>query len=441
MKTESLYSLFLEYPQVTTDTRQIVPNSLYFALKGEHFDGNAFAQQALDLGAARAIIDNPQFLVDERCILVDNVLESLQDLARHHRRQFTIPIIGLTGSNGKTTTKELLNAVLSQKYGVLATKGNLNNHIGVPLTLLQLRKETEIAIIEMGANHPGEIELLCSIAEPTHGLITNVGKAHLEGFGSFEGVKKTKGELYDFLAGHGGTLFLQASNSHLREMAAARFKDLEATAVFYGPGEENQVSGKVLTVNPYLELEWTAAGQHYVIHTQITGHYNLENVLAAVAVGKHFGVSDERINAGIAGYMPKNNRSQLVKTEKGNTVVGDFYNANASSMQVALENFKQMDLNLPKVLILGDMFELGEAAGEEHLNVYKQASALGVNRMLFIGANFYDLLSQFMPDSTAAFFPNIAAAREALESNSVKNSLILLKGSRGIALEKLMDLL
>lgn len=441
MKTESLYSLFLRYPQITTDTRQIVPNSLYFALKGEHFDGNAFAQQALDLGAAHAIIDNPQFLIDERCILVENVLESLQDLARYHRRQYTIPIIGLTGSNGKTTTKELLNAVLSEKFSVLATKGNLNNHIGVPLTLLQLRKETEIAIIEMGANHPGEIGLLCSIAEPTHGLITNVGKAHLEGFGSFDGVKKTKGELYDFLSSHGGTLFLQGSNTHLREMALARFGDLEDTVVFYGPGEENTVSGKVLNVNPYLELEWMAEGKQYVVHTQITGHYNLENVLAAVAVGKHFGVSDERINAGITGYMPKNNRSQLVKTEKGNMVVGDFYNANASSMQVALENFKQMDLHLPKVLVLGDMFELGEAAVEEHLHVYKQASALGVNRMLFIGANFYGLLSQLKPESSAEFYPNLAAAREALEQNTVKNSLILLKGSRGIALEKLMDLL
>ncbi len=441
METASLYSIFLNFPRVSTDTRQIMPNSLYFALKGEHFDGNTFAAQALALGAARAIVDNPAFVLDERCILVDNVLESLQDLARFHRQQFDIPFIGLTGSNGKTTTKELLNAVLSEKFQVLATKGNLNNHIGVPLTLLQVNQDTEVAIIEMGANHPGEIAELCSIAKPTHGLITNVGKAHLEGFGSFEGVKKTKGELYDFLAGHGGTLFLQASNSHLREMALARFGDLEDTAVFYGPGEENQVSGKVLTVNPYLELEWTAAGQHYVIHTQITGHYNLENVLAAVAVGKHFGVSDERINAGITGYMPKNNRSQLVKTEKGNTVVGDFYNANASSMQVALENFKQMDLHLPKVLVLGDMFELGEAAVEEHLHVYKQASALGVNRMLFIGANFYGLLSQLKPESPAEFYPNLAAAREALEQNTVKNSLILLKGSRGIALEKLMDLL
>lgn len=537
MEIQSLYALFEKFSLVSTDTRAIVPGSLYFALRGEQFDGNAFAEDALAKGAAYAIIDNPSvqkddFQKDGRYIVVEDVLQALQELARHHRQCLDIPVFGLTGSNGKTTTKELLRSVLSTGFEVLATKGNLNNHIGVPLTLLQIHSGVEIAIVEMGANHPGEIAFLCELAAPTHGLITNVGKAHLEGFGSFEGVKKTKGELYDYLARHQGQLFIQGDNPVLREMAMQRFGNRKGVvgavdrgtgvgsetgdkatghrpvesreAVTYGSDTANHIHGKVIAANPFLEITWqqraiddggspagspagdstgdpvTFIGSH-TVQTRLAGAYNLENVLAAVAVGKHFGLSDEQINQGIRDYTPSNNRSQITDTGKGNRIIGDYYNANASSMAAALESFRELTDPRPKILILGDMFELGESAPEEHRRVIHLALEAGPARVLFIGKNFFQQrglepdgagMSGLQPEGTqksgagesglpqdnvpqdhlfsdspnenlpspASFFPTLEEARAALLEHPVTDSLILVKGSRGIALEKLVDL-
>lgn len=465
---ESLYSLFKKFPKVSTDSRAVEPGSLYFALRGEQFDGNAFADDALAKGAAYVIIDNPSvqkadFREDERFIVVDDALSALQGLARHHRQHLDIPVFGLTGSNGKTTTKELLRSVLSMGFEVLATKGNLNNHIGVPLTLLQIHAGVEIAIVEMGANHPGEIAFLCELAAPTHGLITNVGKAHLEGFGDFEGVKKTKGELYDYLAGHRGQLFIQGDNAVLAEMAAERFGDLvprqEPGAFTYGPGASNQYRGEVVSANPFLEITWQHGSAFHTLQTQLAGAYNLENVLAAVAVGKYFGLSDQQVNQGIQDYAPSNNRSQIIDTSKGNRIIGDYYNANASSMAAALESFRQLTDPRPKILILGDMFELGKSAPEEHRRVIHLALETGAARVLLIGKNFFQQRGQ-QPEgagmwadgaggsglqpannyASASFFPTVSEARAALLGSPITDSLLLVKGSRGIALEKLIDL-
>lgn len=485
MEIESLYSLFRAHPNVSTDSRAVAPGSLYFALRGEQFDGNAFAGDALARGAAFAIIDNPAvqkdgFREDGRFIVVDDVLSTLQGLARHHRQHLDIPVFGLTGSNGKTTTKELLRSVLSTGFEVLATKGNLNNHIGVPLTLLQIHSEVEVAIVEMGANHPGEIAFLCGLAAPTHGLITNVGKAHLEGFGDFEGVKKSKGELYDFLAAHRGQLFIQGDNPVLVEMAARRFGHLVKGqeqgqgqeqgavqgAVTYGPGASNQYRGEVVSANPFLEITWQHGSAFHTLQTQLAGAYNLENVLAAVAVGKYFGLSDQQINQGIRDYAPSNNRSQIVDTAKGNRIIGDYYNANASSMAAAIESFRQLTDPRPKILILGDMFELGDSTLEEHRQVIHLALEAGAASVLFIGKHFFrgsglqtDEAGMWADGvvgsglqagdasrhpannySSATFFPTAAEARATLLENPITDSLILVKGSRGIALEKLIDL-
>ncbi len=432
MEPALLYSHFLKYPAISTDTRNIQPGSLFFALKGANFNGNAFAADALEKGARYAIIDEPQYQKDERFLLVSDVLASLQALARHHRAHLHIPIIGITGTNGKTTTKELVHAVLSQQFNTYATKGNLNNHIGVPLTVLSITKQTEIAIVEMGANHPGEIAFLCGIAQPTHGLITNVGKAHLEGFGSFEGVKRTKGELYDYLANHDETLFLQQDNPLLREMAMTRRVNKLVT---YGFSADNDISGELLSANPLLEVRWRSrSGSHHTIRTQLTGSYNTENILAAVCIGQHFDVSPEAINHGISNYTPANNRSQITKTTH-NTVIRDYYNANASSMVAALENLRMLDAD-KKVVILGDMFEMGDDSYEEHGNVVDQAVSLGASRVIFVGKAFLQ-----HQRSGAEFYETTDAAKEALHRHPLKDALVLLKASRGMAFEKLIDTL
>lgn len=460
MTTEQLYAIFLEHPQVTKDSRAVTPGSLYFGLRGEKFDGNAFAEEALARGAAYAVIDNPAYQKGERYILVEDALRSLQELARHHRGQLQIPVLGLTGSNGKTTTKELLRSVLATGFEVLATSGNLNNHIGVPLTLLQIHAGVEVAIVEMGANHPGEIAFLCGLAAPTHGLITNVGKAHLEGFGSFDGVKKTKGELYDYLAGNDGVLFLQGDNPMLREMALERFpKAALAEAITYGPGGSNRFQGEVVAANPFLEIKWwrggEAAGEAGAVsadggiqaaQTHLAGAYNLENVLAAIAVGKYFGLSDAQVNQGIRDYIPSNNRSQIVDTANGNRVIGDYYNANASSMAVALESFRQLSDERQKVVILGDMFELGASAPEEHRKVIQLVMEVQPALAIFIGHNFFqekELGAEAGPEPARAahFFATLEEARAVILAEPLANSLVLLKGSRGIALERLIDLL
>ena len=434
MQVAELYQLYLTYPKVCTDTRQISPDSLFFALKGDSFNGNSFAEQALAAGAKYVVIDDKNYYQDNPAyILVDDVLESLQALAKYHRLQLNIPFIGITGTNGKTTSKELVHAVLSQRYKTFATKGNLNNHIGVPLTILSLPKDLEIAIIEMGANHIGEIAFLCDIARPTHGFITNVGKAHLEGFGSFEGVMKTKGELYDFLKANHGQLFIQGDNEYLTAMAADRGID---NAITYGFSGSNSIQGGLVIADPLLTIFWKLAeekGQQEVA-THLTGAYNIENMLAAVAIGHHFELSALEINSGLSGYVPQNNRSQINKTEK-NTVIADYYNANASSMAAAIANLQVIQAE-KKVAILGDMFEMGDQSEEEHKKVIEQAKKLNLNKLIFVGKAFYALR-----DEEALYFESTEDLKTALKEAPLEGNLILLKASRGMAFERLMELL
>lgn len=437
MVTEQLYQIFLQHPHVSTDTRKIVPNSVFFALKGANFDANTFAAQALEIGAAYAVIDDAAYRKSDLFILVDDVLTALQDLARYHRKQLHIAVIGLTGSNGKTTTKELINSVLSQKFKTYATKGNLNNHIGVPLTLLSITKETEIAIIEMGANHQQEIAFLCGIAQPTYGLITNIGRAHLEGFGGAEGVKAGKGELYDYLGQNEGTAFVDQDDNVLTEMAAQRyFKKV----VFYGSEATSLVSGKLLENVPLLKIRWWNNRsflpiKKFDVQTQLTGSYNLDNILAAVCIGNYFGLAAEQVNAGITNYQPENSRSQILQT-KTNTLICDYYNANPSSMEVAIENIDAITAD-KKVLILGDMFELGEHAAAEHELIIKKANEIAADQLIFIGEAFYQHRASF----TDTFFETTDAAFMALKTASINNATVLLKGSRSMHLESLVELL
>jgi UDP-N-acetylmuramoyl-tripeptide--D-alanyl-D-alanine ligase len=429
---DSLYTRFLENPIICTDTRAIQKDCLFFALKGDKFDANTFAASALEAGAAYAIIDNPAYATSDRCILVDDVLTTLQELARHHRSQLTIPVIGLTGSNGKTTTKELINAVLSTKYKTLATKGNLNNHIGVPLTVLAIGTDVEIAIVEMGANHKKEIEFLCSIAQPTHGLITNIGHAHLEGFGGFEGVKIGKSELYKWLAASKGYTFIYKDNTILMELIQETGLN---EVVFYGTDPMNRVSGNLEQSDPYLQISWSTAGKQYHTKTNLTGTYNFENILGAICIGDFFGVSALEINQGLMTYQPNNNRSQLTKTAS-NQVICDFYNANPSSMEAALKNLKALTAD-KKVAIIADMFEMGEASLEQHRKIAELAASMNFDEVILIGKDFY--ASRVGLKGT--FFEHTLAAKTYLEQSPVKNSLVLLKGSRGMALEQLLPLL
>ncbi|OKS89130.1 UDP-N-acetylmuramoyl-tripeptide--D-alanyl-D-alanine ligase [Mucilaginibacter polytrichastri] len=433
MVTEQLYELFLQHPVISTDTRKIAQGSLFFALKGDTFDANSFAQQAIEAGAAYAVIDNAQYRISEQYILVDDVLTKLQDLARYHRKQLQIPVIGLTGTNGKTTTKELIKAVLSQHFKTYATQGNLNNHIGVPLSVLSITNEYDMAVIEMGANHQKEIEMLCTISQPTHGLITNVGKAHLEGFGGTEGVKIAKGELYDYLQATNGTIFINTDSPVLAEMKAAR--NLQNT-IGYGTKEPgNLITGKVTKNAPYVSLEWSGSNNvSHEVDSHLTGAYNLDNMLAAICIGTYFKMSDAEINAGLSSYQPTNNRSQIMQTAH-NTLICDYYNANPSSMAVAIDNISTMDAK-DKVLVLGDMFELGDESAAEHEAIIQKAIAAPVNQRIFIGKAFFDL----KPGFSADFFETTDDAIKALKEKPVKHSTVLLKGSRGMALERLVEL-
>jgi UDP-N-acetylmuramoyl-tripeptide--D-alanyl-D-alanine ligase len=440
--TEQLYQLFLQHPVISTDTRRITPGSLFFALKGDKFDANTFAQKAIEAGAAYAIIDNAEYALGEQFLWVDDVLSALQDLARHHRRQLNIPVVGLTGTNGKTTTKELINAVLSQRFKTLATQGNLNNHIGVPLTILTIDSSHEMAVIEMGANHQKEIELLCSIAQPTHGLITNVGKAHLEGFGGIEGVKKGKGELYDYLAlpPRGGVVFVNSDDVTLLEMQKAR--DLKHV-VYYGKNAnpDNLVSGKLLDNSPFLTLKWhDKKSSSYNIKSQLTGSYNLDNILAAICIGCFFGLDSDEINQGIEGYQPKNNRSQIMQTAT-NTLICDFYNANPSSMFVAIENMDKVQAT-HKVMILGDMFEMGAESAVEHTSIIQKAMGAQVDERIFIGKDFSSQQSEVQNTNliNTTFYLTAEDAIIGLKTNPITNATILIKGSRGMALERLVEL-
>jgi UDP-N-acetylmuramoyl-tripeptide--D-alanyl-D-alanine ligase len=435
-----LYQLYLQHPVISTDTRKIAPGSLFFALKGDKFDANTFAQKAVEAGAAYAIIDNPEYATGEKFLLVDDALTTLQNLAAYHRSQLTIPVIGLTGTNGKTTTKELINAVLSQKFKTLATQGNLNNHIGVPLTILTIDSSHQMAVIEMGANHQKEIALLCTIAQPTHGLITNVGKAHLEGFGGVEGVKKGKGELYDYLKSESRVAFVNSDDTTLLEMQKAR--DLK-NVVYYGKNghADNLVSGKLLDNSPFLTFKWhDRKSSSYNVKSQLTGSYNLDNILAAICIGSFFGLDSDEINQGIEGYQPKNNRSQITKTAT-NTLICDFYNANPSSMFVAIENMDKVQAN-HKVMILGDMFEMGAESAVEHTAVIEKAMSANVDERIFIGKDFSS--QQTEVDNTnlinTTFYMTAEDAIIGLKTNPITNATILIKGSRGMALERLVEL-
>lgn len=418
---ETLYTIYRQHPVITTDTRNCPPNSLFFALKGDKFNGNRFAAQALEAGAAFAVIDQPEYKADDRYILVDNVLKTLQDLAAFHRNQLRIPVIGITGTNGKTTTKELTAAVLSSRYKTLATEGNLNNHIGVPLTLLKIKPEHEMAIIEMGANHPGEIKALCQIARPDFGLITNVGKAHLEGFGSLEGVIRTKSELYDFLRQTGGKVFLHAEN----ELLTPQAHHLEH--ILYGTAPDNFVWGKMISCSPTLSFEFTVNGQTMPVDTRLIGSYNLPNLLAAVAIGSYFGVTPLQIRQAIETYEPTNKRSQLIRTDK-NTLILDAYNANPTSMMAALINFRDIQAS-NKTLILGDMRELGADSHQEHQHIIDFIRKSDFDSVFLVGEIFN------AHDHPYKGFATTADLKEWLGLHPLTDRYILIKGSRGIALE------
>lgn len=432
IKTEKLYSYYLSHPLISTDTRNISDGCLFFALKGDNFNANTFAAEALNNGAAYVIIDDENYAIDERCLLVDDVLNALQNLARYHREQLNIPVIGLTGSNGKTTSKELINAVLKEEFKTFATHGNLNNHIGVPLSILSISQDVEIAIIEMGANHQKEIELLSSIAQPTHGIITNVGMAHLEGFGGFEGVKKGKAELYSYLKKTNGYVFLNRNNNHLMDMATSAHLN---KIIYYGTDNGNTIKGHLISSDPFIAIEWTNHDLTTTVTTNLTGTYNFENLLAAICIGDFFDMSPENINKGLSNYLPKNNRSQLTETDK-NKVICDFYNANPSSMSVALNNLKSLSSPY-KVAILGDMFELGAESAAQHQLIAKQALENNFKEVIFIGKLFFALKDEMK----ATFFEDPSEAAAYLQSKNISDALILLKGSRGMKLERLFQYL
>lgn len=424
---EQLYKVYLTHPVITTDTRNCPAGSLFFALKGERFNGNQFAAKALETGSAFAIIDEPEFAVDEHYIVVTDVLSTLQELAKYHRNQLSIPIIGITGTNGKTTTKELVRCVLSKKYNTLATEGNLNNHIGVPLTLLKITPAHEMAIIEMGANHPGEIRFLCAICRPDYGLITNVGKAHLEGFGSLEGVIKTKSELYESLRATGGKTFLDAGNQYLPTQA----KGLES--ILYGEQEGLFVSGKLVGCSPFVSFQFTTDGSTTHVNTQLIGSYNMANLLAAVAVGRYFGVPATEIKNALEAYTPANKRSQLIRTQH-NTLILDAYNANPTSMMAALQNFRDMEA-AHKTLILGGMRELGSESSHEHRQILDFLIETGFESVILVGDEFNSFEHPF------GRFASSAELKEWLSLHPLSGELILIKGSRGIALENIIDAL
>lgn len=430
MTIAQLYQTYLKHPQICTDTRKITQGCTFFALKGDNFNGNSFAKQALIAGASYVVIDEADYEESELCILVDNALTTLQQLATYHRQQLNIPVIGLTGSNGKTTTKELINAVLSQKFITSATVGNLNNHIGVALTLLAIPTDAQIAIIEMGANHQKEIEMLSNICQPNYGLITNVGKAHLEGFGGFEGVKKGKGELYSFLEAAKATLFINTDNAHLIEMMGdKKFKE----AITYGTNSNNFLCGMLIENNPFLDIKWQSGGIVSEVKSHLTGSYNFENILVAIAIGLKFGLTADEVNAGIESYNPQNNRSQITKTAN-NTVICDYYNANPTSMLAAIKNIKELKAD-NKILILGDMFELGEDAELEHQNIVLETLNHNFTQCIFIGSEF----CKISQSAKAKFFANTLEAQNYLNTYPIKNALVLLKGSRGMKLETLLD--
>ena len=444
MDIKELYQLYQQHPCITTDSRDCPKDSIFLALKGESFDGNKFAASAIEKGCAYAIIDEPEYKQDDRFILVDNCLQTFKDLAREHRRQFDIPVIGITGTNGKTTTKELIATVLQQKYNVLYTQGNFNNDVGVPKTLFRLTKEHEIAVIEMGASHPGDIKTLVETAEPTCGLITNVGKAHLQGFGSFEGVIKTKCELYDFLRSRKDSLiFINADNEHLIDQIG---EEEEIWLSPYSTDPEKQyncISGEIIACDPFLKFRWREplmvleeegrSTKWHKVQTQLIGSYNIDNLLAAIAVGINFGVERKKICEALEQYVPSNNRSQMTVTAKNHLVV-DAYNANPSSMQAALENFSLMQAD-HKMAILGQMGELGADSDKEHRQLVSYLEATGFDEIWLVGDNFRNIPCSFRK------FHDVEEVKAAIQEHCPEGFYILIKGSNSNKLFQLPELL
>ena len=467
MKIEELYQLYQQHPCITTDSRNCPEGSIFLALKGESFNGNQFAVSALEKGCSYAIIDEPEILenlehldhlenlgslddLKQRLILVDNCLQTYKDLAREHRRQFDIPVIGITGTNGKTTTKELIRAVLAECYNVMATEGNFNNDVGVPKTLFRLNDSHDIAVVEMGASHPGDIKTLVETAEPNCGLITNVGRAHLQGFGSFEGVCKTKGELYDFLLAHDGPLFVNRDNEHLMKMVRERGKRLEVRGeriaqpdiYYYGQSdaEDILIRGEVVSCAPFLKFRWREqdADAGYTsdwmeVQTHLIGAYNLDNMLAAITIGYVNNIPFEQINHALESYVPTNNRSQLTETEKNHLIV-DAYNANPTSMKAALDNFRLMEVS-PKMAILGMMGELGDVSQEEHQKIIALLEEAHFDEVWLVGAEFQKAQSRFRT------FANVEEVKQAIAQEQPAGRYILIKGSNSTHLYELPTLL
>lgn len=427
MNIEQLHRVFTESEGVSIDTRTLQRNQIYFALKGERFDGHTYVQTALDQGASYAVIDDEKYVIDGQTILVDDALQALQQLANHHRHQFSIPVIGITGSNGKTTTKELLATVLQQKYEVLATLGNLNNHIGVPLTLLNLNGQHEIAIIEMGANHLQEIEFLCQLAEPNYGLITSIGRAHMGEFGSFEAIKQTKAELYQWLHQSRGQIFI---NLDLEELIEMNNQIGHQKNITYSAQTDAQYMYQYLGSNPYVKF----AFNQQEVQTQLVGEYNFNNLIAAATVGQYFDISQEQIRQALQDYIPTNNRSQIVSIGT-NTLILDAYNANPSSMESALINLQKME-SIRKGAVLGEMLELGKYSQQEHQQIADLAQNMSLDFILLVGEEFADVVEV---DVTVLKFSDVHQAKDWWGKQNFEEYLILIKGSRGVQLEKLLQ--
>lgn len=424
MEVIQLYQLFLQHPVVTTDTRKIAGGDIFFALKGPRFNGNDFAEQALSRGAAYVVVDEPVPFYDKRIIESNDALSTLQSLARYHRSQFKIPFIAITGSNGKTTTKELVTAVLSSAYKTYSTEGNLNNHIGIPLTLLKIKTDAELAVIEMGANNPKEIAGYCKYVQPTHGLITNFGKAHLEGFGSLEGVKKAKGELFDYLKESGGEVFINADDDPMMQMSTGIKRTTYGTA-------NAETRGKILYSTSFLQLAIEGNVAISKLDTHLIGEYNLPNILAAVSIGKYFNVADDKIKRAIENYTPTNSRSQMIKKDS-NTIILDAYNANPSSMKAAIENFAKIE-GQHKILLLGGMMELGSESKEEHGQIIGLISRFAWDKVVLVGPQFNEIENPYIN------LENAVKAKEWFKKQHLENAFFLIKGSRSMQMEKILE--
>jgi UDP-N-acetylmuramoyl-tripeptide--D-alanyl-D-alanine ligase len=454
MDIKELYKLYQQHPQITTDSRDCPKGSIFLALKGESFNGNKFAESALQKGCAYAIIDEPEYKVDDRFIVVKDCLQTFKDLAREHRRQFDIPVIGITGTNGKTTTKELIRAVLSECYNVMATEGNFNNDVGVPKTLFRLNEDHDIAVVEMGASHPGDIKTLVETAEPNCGLITNVGRAHLQGFGSFEGVCKTKGELYDFLCAHECPVFVNRDNEHLMGMIEGRRSKGEGHQLdiyYYGQSDNSDIliRGEVISCAPFLKFRWREqdadagyTSEWLTVQTHLIGAYNLDNMLAAITIGYVNNIPFDKINHALENYVPTNNRSQLTETEKNHLIV-DAYNANPTSMKAAIDNFRMMEVS-PKMAILGMMGELGDVSQEEHQKIIALLEEGRFDEVWLVGSEFQKAVIQHpISGNQSPFrtFANVDEVKAAIAQEQPIGRYILIKGSNSTKLFQLPELL